>query len=301
MRRKLYVLAFVFILCSAARIIADPSVRVVDNPWLVLRAFLVSYPDKISGVDYDANLGDWFLTIGGERLYWADGRLLPLAEIGNREKWRPYVDYFYPEAIPDPASFSADTIERLNARMLAETRSTSPVYHTRFYDLLYGGGSRAKIETQITRFDYMGTRVSVNDYIAPALKRVESRLNILAERNVEVRLFISSILSIEGYNWRKIADTPSRSNHSWGIAVDILPKNWGKKNIYWNWVSYWNDKWMLIPLDRRWIPPAPVIAAFEEEGFIWGGKWLLWDNMHFEYRPELMTLKKWGYKGDLKE
>jgi len=58
---------------------------------------------------------------------------------------------------------------------------------------------------------------------------------------------------------------------------------------------------MLIPLDRRWIPPAPVIAAFEEEGFIWGGKWLLWDNMHFEYRPELMTLKKWGYKGDLKE
>ena len=23
------------------------------------------------------------------------------------------------------------------------------------------------------------------------------------------------------------------------------------------------------------------------EGFIWGGYWAIWDNMHFEYHPEL--------------
>lgn len=301
MRQKMTMLALLFVFFSGARGIADPSIRVVDNPWLVLRAFLVSYPDKISGVDYDSNLKDWFLTVGNERLYWADGRLLPLAEIGNREKWRPYVDYFYPEEIPDPAGFSADTIERLNARVLAENRSNSPVYNIRFYDLLYEGSTRRRIEAKITRIDYLGTRVSVHEDIVPVLRKIESRLNDLAERDQEVKSFLSSIQSIEGYNWREIADSPSRSNHSWGIAVDILPKNWGKKNIYWNWVSYWNDKWMLIPLERRWMPPAAVIAAFEAEGFIWGGKWLLWDNMHFEYRPELITLKKWGYKGDLQE
>jgi hypothetical protein len=44
---------------------------------------------------------------------------------------------------------------------------------------------------------------------------------------------------------------------------------------------------MLVPLEKRWNPPDPVIEAFEREGFIWGGKWPFYDNMHFEYRPEL--------------
>jgi hypothetical protein len=45
---------------------------------------------------------------------------------------------------------------------------------------------------------------------------------------------------------------------------------------------------MLIPLSERWMPPDIVIDIFEKEGFIWGGKWTVWDNMHFEYRPELI-------------
>ncbi|HQN03589.1 MAG TPA: M15 family metallopeptidase, partial [Rectinema sp.] len=49
-----------------------------------------------------------------------------------------------------------------------------------------------------------------------------------------------------------------------------------------------NEDWMLIPLSERWMPPKRVIDIFEKEGFIWGGKWTVWDNMHFEYRPELI-------------
>ena len=30
------------------------------------------------------------------------------------------------------------------------------------------------------------------------------------------------------------------------------------------------------------------MAAFENEGFIWGGKWHEYDLMHFEYRPEII-------------
>lgn len=292
-------LLLVYLTLCAAPCAADPSVRVIDNPWLVLRAFLVSYPDKISGVDYDAEMKDWFMTIGEKRLYWADGRILPKELVEKRNSWRPYVDYFYPDAIPDPEDFSPETIAALNAQILAGNRSTGPIYNLSFYDQLYDGGTRRRIESHITRFDYLGKRVSVHALIVPALKRVEAKLYDLARSDAEVKSFIASIATIEGYNWREIADSPSRSNHSWGIAVDILPKNWSKKNIYWNWVSYWNDEWMLIPLERRWFPPRAVVAAFEAEGFIWGGKWLLWDNMHFEYRPELICLKKWGYKGDL--
>jgi hypothetical protein len=49
---------------------------------------------------------------------------------------------------------------------------------------------------------------------------------------------------------------------------------------------------MLIPLEKRWMPPQEVIAAFEREGFAWGGKWDFFDNMHFEFRPELFEMKK---------
>ena len=44
---------------------------------------------------------------------------------------------------------------------------------------------------------------------------------------------------------------------------------------------------MLVPLKSRWMPPEAVIKIFESEGFIWGGYWIIFDNMHFEYHPEL--------------
>jgi hypothetical protein len=300
MRQKLsgLVLLFFFfgVLCCA-----DPSPKISGKPWQVLRAFLVSYPDRISDVDYDPVLKDWFLVVGGTRLYWADGRLLPADQTGNRDHWRAYVDYLYPAKIPDPATFSPETIAKLNADVVAESRSNSTVYNVSFYDLIYDGATRSHVETHIEPVMFLGKRVSVHTYIIGPLHRVEKRIEDLARTNRDVRTFIDSIYSVEGYSWREIADSPSRSNHSWGFAVDILPKHWGSKNIYWNWVSSWNDKWMLIPLSRRWMPPDPVISAFEAEGFIWGGKWLLWDDMHFEYRPELIYLKKWGYRGDLHE
>jgi hypothetical protein len=33
-----------------------------------------------------------------------------------------------------------------------------------------------------------------------------------------------------------------------------------------------------------------VMKAFEAYGFIWGGKWMFYDTMHFEYRPEILLL-----------
>jgi hypothetical protein len=62
--------------------------------------------------------------------------------------------------------------------------------------------------------------------------------------------------------------------------------------VYWLWEQPRNNNWMLIPPEQRWKPPGAVIRAFENEGFIWGGKWHLYDTMHFEYRPELHEIKR---------
>lgn len=297
LRKSLPFLFLFLLVLSLSSHTAEDSLlsELQKDPHLALRALDIAYPDAIDSIDYDVKNNDWAITMGNIRLFWAHGRLLPQEEIQNWQKWRALIDYLYPKEIPDPKNFSKSLIEQIKSESHSEQRNNAPIYNPVFYDALYDGLTRRKIESHITRFDYLGLRVSVHKAIVPALKRVEKSLNEIAKENSEVAMFIQNISSIDGYNWREIADSPSRSNHSWGIAIDILPKNWGNKNIYWNWISWWNKDWMLIPLERRWMPPLEVIKVFEEEGFIWGGKWHLWDTMHFEYRPELLVLQRWGF------
>ena len=34
------------------------------------------------------------------------------------------------------------------------------------------------------------------------------------------------------------------------------------------------------------------LRFFEEHGFVWGGKWTPFDNIHFEYRPEILLYNR---------
>jgi hypothetical protein len=51
-------------------------------------------------------------------------------------------------------------------------------------------------------------------------------------------------------------------------------------------------EWYSLPYERRWMVPLPFVRAFEQEGFIWGGKWFFFDTIHFEYRPEILILAR---------
>ncbi|MCA1755657.1 MAG: M15 family metallopeptidase [Spirochaeta sp.] len=35
-----------------------------------------------------------------------------------------------------------------------------------------------------------------------------------------------------------------------------------------------------------------MLEVFERHGFVWGGKWLSFDPIHFEYRPEVLLLSE---------
>jgi hypothetical protein len=82
------------------------------------------------------------------------------------------------------------------------------------------------------------------------------------------------------YNRRQIAGTDRLSPHSWGIALDL------HKGKYWRWGKNLGPM-ELLALQTAY--PWEIVAAFEEQGFIWGGKWYHYDTMHFEYRPELFA------------
>lgn len=259
---------------------------------IVLAAFQQAYPSKVTDYGYDKGVQDWFIVVGQKEFQWARGRILPVGILPQEAtRWRPVVDYLYPEQVADPKNFAPDLVSEIRRISHPDFRASEPSYHLDFFDALYDGKYQVRIEQNIVSMTFLGKCVNVHRDIMPALSQVEKKILEVAGQNREMRDFVDSIGSVGGYNWREIRDRQDRSFHSWGLAVDIMPKGWQEKNLYWSWISDWNPDWMLIPLSQRWMPPKAVVDIFEQHGFVWGGKWMLWDTIHFEYRPELLILQ----------
>ena len=87
------------------------------------------------------------------------------------------------------------------------------------------------------------------------------------------------------FAWRKISGTDRLSMHSFGVTMDI---NTAFSN-YWQWDNKnWRVQGEHTPLKYTNRIPIEIVKIFEQNGFIWGGKWYHYDSMHFEYRPELL-------------
>nr|WP_253685387.1 MULTISPECIES: M15 family metallopeptidase [unclassified Treponema] len=263
----------------------------LDNPWLSLKAIQTAYPDLVKNISFDSELNDWFITIRNQNLYWADGRLLPKKDLKNKQRWAPIISYFYSDEIQNPKDFSEDLISALKPESLIKNRKVTPPPNYTFFMLLFNGKNRKEIIKQIRRSRFLGYDVWVHQRVVGPLRRVQAKIYEAQKTNTEVKKFLKELNQCWSFNWRVIADSGKLSNHSWGSAIDLLPANYRNKKIYWFWEAARNDYWMKIMPYRRWIPPKAVIDAFESEGFIWGGKWTLWDNMHFEYRPELLYIR----------
>jgi peptidoglycan LD-endopeptidase CwlK len=127
-------------------------------------------------------------------------------------------------------------------------------------------------------------------------KRLTRISDILEALPQDLRCYVDDV--DETFVWRVIArndvwnkvQKPLRSAHSYGIAVDIRPTD---KALHPGIFDYW--AWHIeefLENGRFNHPtrlPTQIVEIFENEGFIWGGKWFHFDPMHFEYRPELLA------------
>lgn len=141
------------------------------------------------------------------------------------------------------------------------------------------GHTKEEVQKQLHTVTFMGHSVRLTTAAAAAFTRVAQKLAIVAQEQPQLKAYM---LPIGGFTWRTIAGAKRLSPHSYGIAIDLNPA----KGPYWLWAA---------PARRagesaaaRASYPAAIVAAFEAEGFIWGGKWYEYDMMHFEYRPELI-------------
>jgi hypothetical protein len=272
---------------------------------LVFLSYKHSYPHRIGEIRYVD--GDWTIQVlspppadrvssGGpprsSLFYWAGGRLLPPGEKKNEGAWEPHDFTAYPAKPRDPGAFGAGEIEGLRRLGNAEARLAEDNQHRGFHGALYGGTTRRDAERQLIRVNFLGRSLMVHQDMAEPLGRVGETLSALSREDPELETFLAGIGQLGCYNWRPIRGARRMSYHSWGLAVDLEPKDPDRRVIFWGWEQSHNPRWMLVPLEERWQPPRALIRAFENEGFIWGGKWELYDNMHFEFRPEFHELNR---------
>lgn len=263
-----------------------------------LEIFRKCYPDVSFEAVFDSKLEDWKVTVTapvfyGKKetkkrdFYWAGGRLLPEEKLDSKNDYWTLI-YPYSQKIKDPSEFSQEEIERARKFGHSDNRKTQAGTPMFFYDFLYAAKSQVIMEDHIKAATFLGKKTKIHERLYDKLKVVEAKILYAAETDSSLKEFIASLKSCDAYNWRIIGGTERKSFHSYGIAIDILPKKLGGKTIFWNWEKERNpENWMLVPLKHRWLPHPKVMEIFHEEGWIWGGNWIIYDNMHFEYHPEI--------------
>lgn len=239
-----------------------------------VRAWVEAYAPLIDSVTYSDS--DAVFVMAGEPIHFQDGRMLTGDALERSPDCDP-IFYDYPlDPLTEPTPVSDD----------------DPSYCTDVLESLWGE-SEGQIRAHGQSTTFFGRKLFLNNLAIEALSDVERDLERIARVDAEVAAWVRDLAITYSYVDRGIAGSSTRSHHAWGMAVDFVPNSYGGRHVYWRW-SRVHDRegWHEIPLERRWSPPQAVIEAFEAHGFLWGGKWAHFDNIHFEYRPEILEYNR---------
>ncbi|MDC7234985.1 MAG: M15 family metallopeptidase [Spirochaetales bacterium] len=283
-RLFILILSFLLPLSLSAAEVQIPSF----SPRTVLQAIEKAYPDQVRELSYRE--GDWTVNVNGTVFYWAEGRMLPRDLRAAFKSFSAYPFYQYSSEYDPPLPVYSDA-EKERLKSWFREREEHPVNrHPGFYNALFGMKDRDSAAAQMEKISLFGFTVEVHRTLVPALVRIES--DVRQTNDPQLDEYLESLRYIAGFNWRVIAGTDSLSNHSYGTALDLVPSDYKGKQVYWLWYknSFSDPEWFTLPREERYKPPEALVRAFEAEGFIWGGKWIFFDGMHFEYRPEILIL-----------
>ena len=238
-----------------------------------IEAVITCYGNRIESIE---TVGDEVVfLIGKEKIYYRDGKMLSEAQLMRSEEFDSiFYDYrkgsisINHDQTPFPAHRSSDFLDALIGNTENKVRKNSQWVH------------------------FLGHRVYVHHICVDPLIEIDRRIREHSVRSMDVRNFLKNIRVMYSMKRRHVSGTNNMSYHSYGLAIDIIPRSYEGKHVYWRWSSVFTEDWGRIPLSQRWTPPQLVVDAFEEEGFVWGGKWYYFDNVHFEYRPEILLLSE---------
>jgi hypothetical protein len=246
-----------------------------------------AYGNKITLVQKEGNeyfflvLGSWFIV--------SNGRLLPAELRLESDQYTRHPFYAYPRDIPERQELDPSEIQRIQ-NVVAERDENPPRRNPAFFDLIWGIHDARSAEAQQAFTSFLGRQTKIHRAMVPILAAIEAELSELRMSDEELDTYLKNISSVSSFHWRLISGTESRSFHSYGLALDIIPKNYYWKQVYWRWSRDLGINWINLSNDEKFMAPANLVKVFENFGFTWGGKWFLFDTIHFEYRPEILYL-----------
>lgn len=268
--------------------VAVPFLSAVQPGEREIKSLAAAWPDRVADIGW--RNGEWMARVDDAWYAWAHGRLLPESERGHWQEYAPLPFYDYPRRLPPLPVLDDETASRLREKVRDEQRHP-PRRSEQFMGALLEASNRAETESHLVRMEISGFTVSIHERLSGPALRVSRALDELRKTDPEVASYMRRLSEMNGYNYRYVEGTRSRSLHSYGTAIDLIPRRRDGGYSYWQWAMDDVPDWWTIPYPQRWHPPVALVRAFEREGFIWGGKWLFFDTMHFEYRPEILLMR----------
>ncbi len=262
----------------------DPKDRPGYKEMLAIKK---AYPSVVKKIQY--RRGDWALLVKDTWFYWAGGRLLQKKHLEEIQKYDPQQFYSYYAGPVQPRNVTPEQVSQILEYQSKETNHPDTRLPN-FYNTLWGSWDSKSSYKMTARMKLWGKKVTVHKALVPTLNRIEKEINIKAKKDKILAAFLKEIRVVGGWHYRVILGTQSRSLHSYGVAIDFEPLRLESYNTYWRWTRKKMDDWYRLTYADLWIPPDSFIQVFEKYGFVWGGKWLYFDTIHFEYRPEILFL-----------
>jgi hypothetical protein len=219
--------------------------------------------------------GDVAFLVDKTWIYYRDGRLLSEQ---NRNNSHRYDSLFSEYDRTGPV----DTLPR--GRRLPRSRD---LLHAMF------GRSEGQVRKHCITLTFLNHEVNVNRLAAQALRQIEREIYAAAGTDPEVRAFIRDLSVIYSFHRKNVKGSRTLSFHAYGLALDLIPRAYNGKHANWTWSRTYKRYWYRIPTEERWSPPLVVLNSFKRNGFIWGGDWIRFDCVHFEYRPEI-AFTRWA-------
>ena len=205
-----------------------------------VRAIIAAYGPLIDSVTYGEE--DVVFALGSRPIHFQGGRMLEEGRVDRAEDCDPI---FYPYSI-EPLTEPPPLLEE------------NPTYCTDLLESLWGRTDH-QIRSHGQSTTFLDHRMFVNDLLIDPLAAVEKDILKAARGRSSVGTWIDEMDITYSFIDRGIAGSPTRSNHAWGMAIDLVPKSYGRLNAYWRWSRvYDRDGWHQIPLERRWSPPEVV-------------------------------------------
>lgn len=238
-------------------ILQNESERVRDDLYTLFSA----YPINCTGIEITEKNDVYVIMKNGARIIYDDRKKKSYKEKLTDPDLQDMLEQKY---IPGPVNENP-----------SENYDPGRIRVISFFQAIYGETENDVIRNSIS-VHFINHKVAFNSIegASDALQKVNKNLSILLREQPELSKYVDPMGGT--LKWRVIEGTQRLSPHSFAIAIDLGPI----QGAYWRW----RTEGTIYNIRNKF--PQSIISIFEEQGFIWGGKWYHYDLMHFEYRPE---------------